>query len=90
MYDAETQVRVRASITDTDTGQPIDPGTVIFTVYDPSGNATTPTPSRDGTGAWSVEFVGTQGGDWYVAMTADDPKVSAQRKISFNSLPFGV
>lgn len=89
MYDAGTQVRVRASITDVDTGALIDPGTVVFTVYDPTGASTTPTPSHDGTGAWSVEFVGTSGGDWYVTLTTLNPQVSAQRKITFNPLPFG-
>lgn len=86
-YDAGNPVRVRATITDVDTGDFIDPATVAWTVYDPNDVATTPTGSHDGLGKFSMVFTPNLAGDWTAVATGTDPVFVAQREIVVNPVP---
>jgi uncharacterized protein YfaS (alpha-2-macroglobulin family) len=86
-YDAGNTVRVRATFTDVDTSVPIDPGTVDFNVYSPSGAETPVTPAHDGTGRWSISFVAAAGGVYTVAVNTTDPVCASQRRIQVNPVP---
>lgn len=87
MYDAGTQVRVRATVTDADTGAAIDPEEVAWTVYDPAGVPTSQQGSQDGTGSYSMLFVPTVGGAWTAAFVGTNPDIVGQRKIIVNAVP---
>jgi hypothetical protein len=80
-------VRVRATFTDTDSNAAIDPGSVDFTVYSPSGSVTPVTPTRDDLGKWSIMFVAAAGGIYTVATTTTDPVAACQRRIVVNPIP---
>jgi hypothetical protein len=86
-YDAGNTVRVKATFTNADTGALFDPGTVSFTVYSPSGSSTPVTPSHDGTGQWSIEFVAAVGGVYVVATNTTSPVSAGQRRIRINPVP---
>jgi hypothetical protein len=81
-------VRVRAIITDTDSGQAVDPVTLTAVAYAPSGGANlNPTPTRDSLGQWEVVFTPTTGGNWVLVLTGTEPTFVAQRKIPVNPVP---
>jgi hypothetical protein len=87
MPDAGNTERVKVTFTNVDTGALFDPTTVVFTVYSPTGATTTPTPSHDSVGKWSVQFVTDVGGTWVVVVRTTGPVCAAQRRIPVNPVP---
>lgn len=73
IYDIGDDVRCRASFTDFETGDAVDPVTVIFTVKPPTGSnivgeypgPTTPQPARVGTGVYYLDVDATMQGAWH-------------------------
>jgi uncharacterized protein YfaS (alpha-2-macroglobulin family) len=87
-YDVGDTVRVKATITDKDSGTLVDPTTVVFTVYRPSGATQDPdTVQETATGKWTVTFVPDVGGDWHVGAATTNPRAAAQRKVRVNPVP---
>jgi hypothetical protein len=70
-YAVQTEVQLKATFTNRQTLQPIDPTTVTLTLTDPSGNQTVITVGgsgivRQSTGVYYYNWIGDVAGAWTV------------------------
>ena len=86
-YDQGNTVRVRATFTDSDSGELVDPGSFSWTVYDPHGTATVIPGEQDGVGMFSTTFIATLSGDYTVVFSTTGPVQVQSDKIVINPVP---
>lgn len=74
---------IRLSATFTVNAVATNPTTVTVTLTDPSGNATAPTTTNDGTGAYHADVLLDEAGKWYYRFVGTGAVIAASQADFF-------
>lgn len=94
LYIVGQVVRLRARLSDPDTGDPDDPttqdpvddATEVLTVYKPDGTSSTPALTHVSTGVYTVNVTVDQAGYWTYGSNSTGPAAGADKE-SFRVVP---